>query len=1109
MEEQTAQALFERAAWSATQRHLEADLRSDLAQVLVPYAENEVMLPAESIRQEGSGLHGRFDSMFGSAIIEYKAPRRLRVPRERELAAEQALGYLQDPRLGARVVIVTDGELWGILRDVDDDGQTMQLLFDFGEARTEIPAVARFAWRPNSASTATAVLDLIASQRAAPVSSRTIISFMGPGRGEVLSLLHELAETLGSRISGSRSDTLLNQWVLTAGIAYGISDSSSEWPPRQPSSHLLPPSIRTALGNRSFAETIFCLHTYVALASKLIAAEVLAIQKQLPELRPTQWRLLSDDELIARLVDLEGGGLSEQLGAPGLLVGDVFDWYAHDARSSRELVSKLRSVLSQLDYFAWAQVANAGGMKIDLLRDLYQSVVPRGLRKALGEFFTPRWLSEYVLVRALSLFEERRKGASLAPRVLDPSCGSGTFLVAAMRAGLRQLDIRDQGSSAVELQLLVDRVVGIDINPVSALMSRVNLLLTLGDRLNFLPEVSFRVYHADSIVLPRAQVGQLGLGDQAGHVIISTAVRDFRVHASLMTQRRMGILRENLEAGLRERSPERLFLGPLEAELRQSGCSEEDIVAARTSILELYAQLSDLRDVDRDDVWARVLEQFLAPQLIEEADLVIGNPPWVSWKNLPDAWKARSEPLWRAWGLWRTRRGGQGIPLSDISTLMVARAICTYAPNGLVAMLLPKSVQLADPGGNAFRRSHLRPDPRDRTESADDDVHFAALEIDDFAAVNPFAPDASNQTIVVYIAPNTAPDFPIRLHRWRRQRGARLNQDFGWGRVEKLLTAQEFLAAPVDPDNLESPWGVSSSGITRSLPLRSPAGPIHYRFGRGFETRGLDGLFTFEILRLPAGSPPLVRIANQPDAGMNTQGEQRREGVVEPNLLWPLVKGEDVARWRLSPPHRYLLVPYDASTSPPSPVGLEQCASRYPRLFRYLQPWLARFAGRSMYQRDLVADFPWALSGPVEHLRADGALVFVRYLAGEGRPAAAVAFPAYDERLRRSTLPLPNNKSNIYYAESPEEAHFLAAFINSAPAQQALSTFAVSTGVTPAALSRLPIPKFNPTHRQHMGLATLGMEAGNVASRSTEDPQTLTDIEHQIDDLVWKLVTGD
>ena len=72
-------------------------------------------------------------------------------------------------------------------------------------------------------------------------------------------------------------------------------------------------------------------------------------------------------------------------------------------------------------------------------------------------------------------------------------------------------------------------------------------------------------------------------------------------------------------------------------------------------------------------------------------------------------------------------------------------------------------------------------------------------------------------------------------------------------------------------------------------------------------------------------------------------------------------------------------------------------------------------------------------------------------------------------------MPIPNNKSNIYYCPE-DEAHYLAGFINSGPAQEALGRFAVSTGVTPGALARLPVPRFDTKNEQHQDSRALGAQ---------------------------------
>jgi hypothetical protein len=110
-----ARELAQKADWSVAHRTLEADLRSDLSIVLAPYVLDDLQIPPGDIKQEGIGRAGRFDSMFGRAIIEYKRPSLLDSMSERESAARQALDYLEDPSLGAQVVIVTDGRTWGFL----------------------------------------------------------------------------------------------------------------------------------------------------------------------------------------------------------------------------------------------------------------------------------------------------------------------------------------------------------------------------------------------------------------------------------------------------------------------------------------------------------------------------------------------------------------------------------------------------------------------------------------------------------------------------------------------------------------------------------------------------------------------------------------------------------------------------------------------------------------------------------------------------------------------------------------------------------------------------------------------------------------------------------
>jgi len=115
----------------------------------------------------------------------------------------------------------------------------------------------------------------------------------------------------------------------------------------------------------------------------------------------------------------------------------------------------------------------------DLLGELYQQYFERETRKALGEFYTPKPIVNYILD---SVGYEGRK--ILNKNILDPACGSGTFLVEALD---RYLEVAEEsgygdrkGWRAV-LNGLCDEfhIVGFDVHPFATIMAQVQFTLKL------------------------------------------------------------------------------------------------------------------------------------------------------------------------------------------------------------------------------------------------------------------------------------------------------------------------------------------------------------------------------------------------------------------------------------------------------------------------------------------------------------------------------------------------------------------------------------------------------------------------------------------------------
>jgi type I restriction-modification system DNA methylase subunit len=118
----------------------------------------------------------------------------------------------------------------------------------------------------------------------------------------------------------------------------------------------------------------------------------------------------------------------------------------------------------------------------DLFKRLYQNLVPKRVRHDLGEYFTPDWLAELVL-------KEVGYDGDLEKRVLDTACGSGTFLVLAIKEAKNYAEEHFVTDKSELLRKIVRNVAGIDLNPLAVLASRANYVIALGDLIRYIPKV--------------------------------------------------------------------------------------------------------------------------------------------------------------------------------------------------------------------------------------------------------------------------------------------------------------------------------------------------------------------------------------------------------------------------------------------------------------------------------------------------------------------------------------------------------------------------------------------------------------------------------------------
>lgn len=416
--------------------------------------------------------------------------------------------------------------------------------------------------------------------------------------------------------------------------------------------------LSSALGTH-FPDTdeLFVLHTYLVVSAELIAHAAVG----LPVVGQAPRALLSGE--VFR---------SAQLG--GVVEADFFDWPA-DTESGQRFV---RALARRIARFDWSNVDH------DVLKALYESVIDAETRKQLGEYYTPDWLAEGMVNEVVT--------SPLDERVLDPACGSGTFLFWAVRRYLAAAD--NAGLSNDEaITGLVRHVAGIDLHPVAVALARVTYLLAIGtERLQRQrPAFSVPVYLGDSVRWEQDET-LLARGGITIYTTDGAELFDRELHFPERVVADASRF-DQLVAELAERASSRAVgstVPKVDAILNRLAIHPED----RDDVGAAFQALCDLHDQGRDHIWGYYVRNLARPlwftQPDNRVDVLVGNPPWLAYRFMPDHMQRLYRALSEQRGMWA---GGKVSTHQDLSDLFVIRGVEQYLrTGGKFAFVMPAAV---------------------------------------------------------------------------------------------------------------------------------------------------------------------------------------------------------------------------------------------------------------------------------------------------------------------------------------------------------------------------------------------------------------------------------
>jgi hypothetical protein len=905
----------------------------------------------------------------------------------------------------------------------------------------------------NAASIGLVAQACVDSQRRA-VTAENLIEDFGHsseiGRLMMSNLAREL-ETQLKRADNGKVKMLFEEWRALFGQVADLSAAQAAQIRRQIAIQLDLPA------QDAVAALLFVIHTYNAFLMKLLAAEIVA-EYDLTAHPDFCEHLLgyADDDLLHRLdEEIEHSRYFEAARIKGFVEEAVFSWYADVSLSSKgraQISAGIRALATQMSLYRMDDLS--GARSKDVLKAFYQALVPEPLRKALGEFYTPDWLVSVACDRA-AVTDWR------TVRMLDPTCGSGSFLLEVIRRKRSAFD-RDKLPASEQISTILDTVWGFDLNPLAVQSARVNFLIAIADLVaSAKAQVELPVLLADAVYspahAPQANVDfveyRVGSAQSDLSIILPWVLAYDRVRLDGVFE----ILAEEVE----EEHP----YADVERRLLAVGLlSAEEATAWRDALGDTYNAVLDLHRKAWNGIWFRIVRNFFWSAVAGEFDVIIGNPPWVRWSALPEMYRERIKPTCEQYEIFSETpfHGGNELDISGMLTYTVGDK---WLRQGGHLVFLITQTHFQSPSSQGFRSFRIN-----------DQAGFVPVEIDDLKKLKPF-PKVANATAIMHLRKVPAdelPVYPVPYHVWEKAPGASASipDTMTPAAVRARVTIKEWEATPVAGGN--SPWAILAPG--RFALMGSLQGQSDWIAGRKGITTDLNGVYMVRVIATNKADR-LLQVETRPEAGKRDIGPARRFWV-EPDMLYPLLKGaSDFSACHVHvDDDLYVFVPntginqadYAAATA-----GIDKLKGTK----AYFKAFKDQLKTRSTYKQRQP-------NAPYYAVYNSGSYTFAPYKvvwAEQSSTFEAAVFTNSTVPEFAGTRPfVPDHK--VYFSEFQDEAaaYFVCGLLNSSLVREYVQSHTIQIQVSNI-FKHLSIPRYAPANADHKKLVELCKSAHQAA----------------------------
>lgn len=783
---------------------------------------------------------------------------------------------------------------------------------------------------------------------------------------------------------------------------------------------------------------VFIIHTFYAFIVKIIAAEVAnslfqyATQSHIKS-------ILGAEDIQMELRKIEEGKFFRGVGVENFIEGTFLSWYLEVW--DEEIKDTIKQIIQKLDWYDFGEFVTKPEYVVDYLKNFYQKVFPKNLRHDLGEFYTPDWLAKYIVNQ--SGFD-----GDVKKRVLDPACGSGTFLIAILNK------IYERYKSVQTKEKLIEditkNIAGFDINPVAVLTARTNYLISLS-RFNFQQTtINIPIYLTDSIILPEITT-QTEITDRTQVYEIKTTKDVFEIPVDIKKQiiAVIHFLKENLE-----KKQEKTEIPEL---LKQHFDFKNEVI---DRLCKLYDKICKLHKNKQNKIWFDIILNQFATLFQDKFDFVIGNPPWVNWEFLGEEYRKHLIKINDSYGLYFTKGldSRLGKIRRDLSAIFFYVCSDVYLKDGgIIAFLIKPMYQI--PSGKGFRNfNRINKDGKISKLN----IPMKVISVEEITKENPF--EINNEVSVIFAKKGESTKYPVVYKKWTGKR------------THELV---DYIAEPSDENDL-STWMIYQG----EKPL-NVLGGFDYNIRQGINLGLKEAFFDLELL-IDKGE--LIQIRN-------TQGKVKD---IEKDKIYPMIMSRHINKWKIgdanNQKYTYCILPQDY----PGEDNEQELKNTCPKTWE----WLNDFRNQLLERKSkMFSKKPFYSIYGLGNWDSKYKVVW----NSMGFYPNFVVVSSVNDVFLGKKLVLPEHVNMFIPTNNRDEAHYICAVLNSFLVKEGLRILSSKSksGLSASIINKIRLDLFNPDNEKQKKLAELSKKAHQFAERNEKD--NLGRIENNIDFLVHEI----